>query len=76
LRNREWDPDDPSWPVRLYERGNPTHRVAELIVGKNHNGPIGMASVSIREHTTRFDDLSNRDRQSTRIKDQDEGAPF
>jgi replicative DNA helicase len=41
----------------VYRKDSPDQGVAEVIIGKQRNGPIGTVKLSFRDRFTRFDDL-------------------
>ena len=41
----------------VYRKDSPDQGVAEVIIGKQSNGPIGTVKLSFRDRFTRFDDL-------------------
>ena len=43
---------------QVYNDNSPDQGIAELIIGKQRNGPIGKLRVSFIEHLTKFEDLA------------------
>ena len=43
---------------QVYNDNSPDQGIAELIIGKQRNGPIGKVRVSFIEHLTKFEDLA------------------
>jgi replicative DNA helicase len=45
----------------VYRKDSPDKGTAEVIIGKQRNGPIGMIKLSFRDKFTRFDDLEREE---------------
>ncbi len=46
-----------TYGIEQYEDGKPTEGTAEIIIGKQRNGPIGVSRVAFRGNVGRFDNL-------------------
>ena len=48
----------------VYRKDSPENKgIAEVIIGKQRNGPIGTIKLSFRDRFTRFDDLEREEPQ-------------
>jgi replicative DNA helicase len=45
----------------VYRKDSPDKGIAEVIIGKQRNGPIGMVKLAFRDKFTRFDDLEREE---------------